>query len=243
MYIAEITERFIEPPNVKEFTYNELLRDAPLEGAVTPIVYPGEDTDGKVTYVRPSVGELYAQLSVYDTLSYKSTTPGLYLIDQVPANTNEPVNVRYRTQMPLYLLNRGWNCFDDLKPIRKGDYFWLVGTESYKIDGVLYEPADILLFKEDCDVGVDVTPQMLKHTKNFKLLKSSYGKERGYKELRILKQTLYIPAVDSYCKYNKIDSVKLSNAYDVLTLYLPKQPVDAEGIWFEPTLRFYPKYS
>lgn len=243
MYHAEITDRYIEPPNVKEFTYNELLRDTPLPDSVVPIVYPGEDSDGKTVFVRPSQSKTYAQLAIYNELSYKSTTPGLYLVDQVPPNTNVDLYTRYRTQILISLFARGLGCFDELKPIKAGDFFWLVGTESYKLNGVTYEPADTIVFTQDCPVGTPVTESMFKQMKNFKMIKTTYGKERGYKELRIVQQTLYIPSIDSYWKYNEIESNKATNTYDVLTVYLPKHPTFGYGMWYEPVLRFFPIYS
>ena len=51
MYSVSYEDNFIEPMNVKEFTYDELLRDVPLPNSVLPKVYPFENTDGKITFV------------------------------------------------------------------------------------------------------------------------------------------------------------------------------------------------
>ena len=88
MYSVSYEDNFIEPMNVKEFTYDELLRDVPLPNSVLPKVYPFENTDGKITFVKPCLNKTYAQMAVYDSLTYKSTTSGFFLVDQIPTKTN-----------------------------------------------------------------------------------------------------------------------------------------------------------
>ena len=237
MYSIEITGTFRETPNIKEFTYNELLRDYPIDGSVLPIVYPGENEDGKITFVKPSVSGIYAQMAVYDKVTYKSTTSGFYLLDSIPAHTDIPVITNYRTKIQTELLvSKGLACLNQYRPISKGDYFWLIGSVNCKIDGDMFEPSDIIVFTEDCDTYTEITSDMFKHTKNFTVIKTTYGKERGFKELRPLTQTLYIPQIDSYWKYNKIDTTRAASSFDLLTINMPKSCI------FEPTLRFIPTF-
>ena len=237
MFSIEITDSFRETPNIKEFAYNEHLRDYPLEGSVLPVVYPGEDEDGKITFVKPVNSEVYAQLSVYNNLTYKSTTSGFFMLDQIPANTNVSILTNYRVKFQTeFLISKGIACLEDYRPINRGDYFWLVGNSVCKIDDDIYEPSDIIVFTDDCDINTNVTRSMFKHTKNFTVLKTTYGKERGFKELRPKSQTLYIPQIDSYWKYNKIEIKRETSTYDLLTINLPQECL------FEPTLRFFPKF-
>ena len=237
MYSVSYEDNFIEPMNVKEFTYDELLRDVPLPNSVLPKVYPFENTDGKITFVKPCLNKTYAQMAVYDSLTYKSTTSGFFLVDQIPANTNSPFKTTYQSKLLINTLAAtGLKYMNTYRPLKKGDYFYIIGDQNFTIDGVLFEPSDIIVFTQDCDVDTDVDFSMFKQMKSFKLLKTSYGKKRGYKELKILKQTLYTTSIDSYWKYNRINVQRISNAYDVVTLLLPKD------FWYTPTLRFFPTF-
>ena len=237
MYSVSYEDNFIEPMNVKEFTYDTQLRDVPLPNSVLPKVYPFENTDGKITFVEPNFNKTYAQMSVYDSLTYKSTTSGFFLVDQIPSNTNTPFKTTYHSKVTINTLAAvGFKYLNTYRPWKKGDYFCITGSQSFTVDNVLFEPSDIIVFMQDCGVDTDVTYGMLKHMKSFKLLKTSYGKKKGYKDLKILKQTLYTPSIDSYWKYNRINVKKVSNAYDVVTLILPKD------YWYVPTLRFFPTF-
>lgn len=68
-------------------------------------------------------------------------------------------------------------------------------------------------------------------SEGFKLMKTSYGYVKGYKEKQIIKQEIYRPKDISEAFYNKVSVT----ADDILTIILPS------GNWEFPSLRFFPE--